>query len=156
MFIHYDANTLRVTGYTTFIHPVPEVWDRPTIDVPGYDFEHSFQEYEVHDGAPVHMGRNELQEAAMEESKIDYIKSQVQKHLDTIAQSRGYESVLSACSYAGAVNPFEAEGKSFVAWRGDVWAYCYQVLADVQNLVRPEPTIPELIAELPVYTDLII
>jgi len=74
----------------------------------------------------------------------------VQKHLDAKAQSKNYDDIVSACSYAGAPNPFQAEGTAFVGWRGDVWAKCYQVMGAVQQGTRTAPTIEALIAELPV------
>jgi hypothetical protein len=74
----------------------------------------------------------------------------VQAHLDAGAQAAGYDNVLSACSYAGYANPFQVEGQSFTAWRGTVWEYCYTQLALVQAGTRTEPTVDELIAELPV------
>lgn len=75
---------------------------------------------------------------------------QVQAHLDNTAASRGYDDVVSACSYAGAVNPFQAEGIQFVTWRGNVWATCYTLLAEVQAGTRPIPTVAELLLLLPV------
>lgn len=76
----------------------------------------------------------------------------VQAHLDAAAQALGYDNILSACSYAGYANPFQAEGQSFVAWRGAVWDYCYAQLAAVQAGSRTQPTVDELIAELPART----
>lgn len=73
----------------------------------------------------------------------------VQSHLDAAAQARNYDDIVSACSYAGAPNPFQAEGAAFVQWRGAVWASCYQIMAAVQEGQRTAPTIEGLIAELP-------
>lgn len=73
----------------------------------------------------------------------------VQVLLDGEAQKFGYDSVLSACSYAGYVNPFQVEGQSFLAWRGAVWEYCYLQLDLVNTGQRAKPTVDELIAELP-------
>lgn len=73
----------------------------------------------------------------------------VQAHLDAAAKTRNYDDIVSACSYAGAANPFQAEGIAFVAWRGDVWATCYEVMDEVQAGGRAAPTIAALIAELP-------
>lgn len=80
----------------------------------------------------------------------DY-ENAVQNHLNEYAQSKGYDSILSACSYAAEVNQFQAESKQFITWRSAVWAYCYQVLQDVQGNQRQAPSIKELIAELPVF-----
>lgn len=77
------------------------------------------------------------------------LKSSVQAHLDAAARSAGYDSILSACSYAGAPNPYQAEGAKFLAWRGEVWAHCYQALTDVQSGERAVPSEGEFIAGLP-------
>lgn len=74
----------------------------------------------------------------------------VQSYLDQSAQSCGYDNITTACSYAGAANPFQTEAQSFVTWRGNVWAYCYQALDDVKTGTRPMPTIEQIISELPV------
>lgn len=73
----------------------------------------------------------------------------VQAHLDSKASERGYDSIVSACSYAGAPNPFQAESQVYVAWRGNVWAYCYAELLKVENGTRPLPVLADFIAELP-------
>lgn len=73
----------------------------------------------------------------------------VQNHLDAAARLKNYDNILSACSYAGAPNAFQAEGQKFVKWRGDVWAKCYAVMAEVQAGTRSAPTIDGLIALLP-------
>lgn len=87
-----------------------------------------------------------------EEERIQEIINTVQNHLDLKAHEYKYDSILSACSYAAYTNPFQIEGQKFVAWRGDVWAYCYQALSEVQNGTRTEPTADELISELPILT----
>lgn len=90
----------------------------------------------------------DLAEGVFADKAKGYEKA-VQAHLDAGAQAAGYDNVLSACSYAGYANPFQAEGQSFVAWRGAVWAYCYAQLALVKAGNRAEPTVDALIAELP-------
>lgn len=75
----------------------------------------------------------------------------VQKYMDSVAKEKGYDNILSACTYATSTNPtFAAEGQACVAWRDEVWAYCYQVLADVQAGNRTVPTKEQLISELPI------
>lgn len=73
----------------------------------------------------------------------------VQKMLDAAAREKGYDNIVSACSYAGAPNDFQTEGASFLAWRSAVWTCCYAELAKVQAGTRPLPTIAEIMAELP-------
>lgn len=75
----------------------------------------------------------------------------VQGYMDTKAQERGYDSILSACSYVDTgIERFDQEGTKARAWRSAVWQKCYDVLAEVQEGVRAVPTEEELIAELPV------
>lgn len=74
----------------------------------------------------------------------------VQKHLDAAAAARGYDNILSACSYAAAPNNYQTEGQAFLAWRAACWDKCYQILTAVQAGTRAIPTEAELLAELPV------
>ena len=75
----------------------------------------------------------------------------VQQHMDSIAQSSGYDDIKTACTYAdeSAVPQFQAEGQRFRAWRSLVWAYCYAQLDAVMAGQRTVPTTDVLIAELP-------
>ena len=75
----------------------------------------------------------------------------VQYVLDAKAQELFYDNCLSVCSYIDTGVPkFDAEGKAFRAWRSQVWAKGYEILAQVQAGERGIPTEAELIAELPV------
>lgn len=78
-------------------------------------------------------------------------RNEVQTHMDTSAQVAGYDDIKTAVTYADepAVPRFQAEGKAFRAWRSKCWAYCYEQLALIQGGKRAQPTIPELLAELP-------
>ena len=74
----------------------------------------------------------------------------VQNVLDSKAQELLYDNCLSVCSYIDTGVPkFDAEGKAFRAWRSQVWAKGYEILAQVQAGERAIPTEAELIAELP-------
>ncbi|MBT0961670.1 hypothetical protein [Denitromonas iodatirespirans] len=86
-----------------------------------------------------------------EEEIIAELAAAVQSHLDTAARAVGYDSIASAVTYAEepAVAKFQAEGRTFRAWRSLVWEACYQIMADVQSNARPIPSAAELIAELP-------
>lgn len=82
---------------------------------------------------------------------VEQFTDAVQQHLDSKARSKGYDNIISACSYAAAPNPFQEESAQFVTWRGNVWAYCYQELAKVQAGTRLVPDIGVFLMELPAY-----
>lgn len=75
----------------------------------------------------------------------------IQAELDRQARLKGYDDIVSACSYASgdADDPFQAEGKKFLKWRGQVWAQAYAVLAEVQAGQRALPTPEEAVASMP-------
>jgi hypothetical protein len=75
----------------------------------------------------------------------------IQVRLDSEAKSRGYDNILSACSYAAQVPgaPFQAEGAAFLAWRSTVWAQAYATLAQVQAGAVPMPTPADAVAAMP-------
>lgn len=57
----------------------------------------------------------------------------VQKRLDDFAKTRGYDGILSACTYAtSGVPKFAAEGQYCVAARDATWGALYTLLDDVQ------------------------
>ena len=85
---------------------------------------------------------------------LDEIQKQytdaVQARLDSFAQTRGYDGILSACTYtASAVPQFRAEGEYAVHARDTTWAACYTVLGEVLAGQRPLPTLDELFGLLP-------
>lgn len=75
----------------------------------------------------------------------------IQRHLDTTAQSRAYDGILSLCTYATSTSPkFSAEGQAGIEWRDACWRRGYEILAECQAGTRGIPTPEDLIAELPV------
>ena len=78
------------------------------------------------------------------------LTSAIQSMLDDKAKERGYDSILSLCTYATSpAAKFAAEGQAGVSWRDEVWAKGYTILADVEGGERAIPTVDELLAELP-------
>lgn len=74
----------------------------------------------------------------------------VQEYMDTTVQTRGYDNINSACSYATSTDAvFLAEAQACVVWRDKVWRYCYNALAQVLAGQRDIPTADQLISELP-------
>lgn len=79
----------------------------------------------------------------------------IQLHLDSFARSRGYDNIISACSYAsqpvGA--HFQADGAAFLAWRSAVWAKAYDVISKVKSGAIALPNVEESIASMPLFAE---
>jgi hypothetical protein len=78
----------------------------------------------------------------------------IQRRLDTFAQTRGYDNILSACTYATSLIPkFAAEGLCAATLRDSTWAALYSLLAEVEAGTKPmstsfadvQTTLPELV-----------
>ncbi|SAK95943.1 hypothetical protein AWB76_07224 [Caballeronia temeraria] len=77
----------------------------------------------------------------------------VQSIMDAKAQSYHYDNLTTAVTYADepAVPKFQQEGQAFRAWRSQVWATAYSILADVQAGSRTFPTVSEVPGLLPAF-----
>lgn len=82
----------------------------------------------------------------------------IQRTLDTEAQKTGWEDMKSARACAGIPllgdeGPMEMQmyndSVSLARWYLKVWTHVYQAENDVKNNLRTEPTIDELVQELP-------
>ena len=74
----------------------------------------------------------------------------IQMHLDSFAQTRNYDGIISAATYATSTIPkFAAEGQYAVKVRDATWATGYAIMDAVLSGQRPMPTIEDVIAELP-------
>ena len=63
-----------------------------------------------------------------------------QNRLDTFAQTRNYDGILSACTYATSMVPtFAIEGQRCVELRDTTWAALYVILGEIQANTRPVP-----------------
>ena len=92
------------------------------------------------------------EKTAIDAAKSKELEAAVQNMMDSAAKAKGYDSILSACTYAAYPNQFQADGQEFVAWRGAVWAKCYEILGEVEAGTRPAPTVSELLAEIAATT----
>lgn len=75
-----------------------------------------------------------------------------QNRLDDFAKMRGYDGIMSACTYANSKIPrFSSDGKYCSDLRDATWAKLYEILGEVQSGVRPVPkSYAEVEQELPV------
>ena len=76
--------------------------------------------------------------AAQPTPSIEDYEHAVEDVLQECAAAHRYDDIVSACSYAAVENPFQSESAAILAWRGNVWAWCYGLLAD------PPATLPTL------------
>ena len=95
---------------------------------------------------------SEYTEVELAEQNKQMLLTAVQNMLDNDAKAKGYDSILSACSYAAYPNQFQAEGQEFLVKRSAVWAKYYEILGEVEAGTRPAPTVPELLAEIAATT----
>jgi hypothetical protein len=81
------------------------------------------------------------------QAKVDL----VQNHLDAAAKARGYDSIVTAVTYADEPSAprFQQEGQAFRAWRSAVWEKCYETLTAVKAGTESVPDDAALIAQLP-------
>lgn len=80
---------------------------------------------------------------------VDY-QNAIQSHVDSTAVSRSYDSGISLAGYVNSTIPaWAAEAQTFIAWRDAVWVYAYQEMDMVQTGKRVQPSVAELMAELP-------
>lgn len=125
---------------------------------PAFDFSTQ----KVLELAPALIGSNWTQQwqvvaltaAEMQAQAVAIYESTVaatQARLDTFAQSRGYDGILSACTYASSVVPkFSAEGAYCLAARDRTWGALLAMLAEVEAGTRPMPSgYAEIESELP-------
>ncbi len=70
----------------------------------------------------------------------------IQKHLDDFAKTRGYDGIMSACTYAtSTVAKFKTEGQYCVQVRDATWSMAYDLLDQVQTGEIDVPTEEEVL-----------
>jgi hypothetical protein len=108
------------------------------------------------DCVPGDVAATEAQIAAAAQALLEpSIISAVQNLLDTTAQSKGYNDIISACSYAAQAvgQPFQAEGMAFLTWRSTVWNTAYTMLAQIKAGTIAMPTVAQALALIPAFVD---
>lgn len=82
-------------------------------------------------------------------SPSDYAAA-IENHIEQTAREKAYSGAISLASYVGSNVPqWQAEALAFVGWRDAVWVHANTQMALVQAAQRTQPSIAELIAELP-------
>ncbi len=78
------------------------------------------------------------------QANVDMLQQQIvgatQNRLDEFARTRGYDSILSACTYINSsITKFQYEAQYCVRARDETWASLHQILAEVVAGKRPIP-----------------
>lgn len=81
----------------------------------------------------------------------DAISNAIQKLLDDKAKSLRYDSILSARSYAGYINPFQAEAIKLADWSANCWSTAGSIEAQVNAGTMAMPTVDQALAMMPIY-----
>lgn len=86
---------------------------------------------------------------SMDEQKKLY-ENAVQAHLDATAQTRGYDNTYTCLSYLNSTDDiWKRESNAFNAWRDSVWRKAHEILDAFMSGAINQPTIEEVIAQLP-------
>lgn len=93
---------------------------------------------------------NAPHEETPEEMQARYTRA-AQSALDDFAKTRGYDGIMSACSYAASTDQqFRLEGEYCVALRDATWRQAYVILDDVVSWRAELPSVEAFLAMLPV------
>lgn len=104
----------------------------------------------VAEDVPVNNTQTWKQEPQNEIEVVRLCTREIQKYLDEFAQTRGYDSIMSATTYAASTNTkFSAEGQYCVSARDEVWAAAYTLLDDVKTGRLPMPALEDIFVMLP-------
>lgn len=80
--------------------------------------------------------RNQIERA----SYISLLTAEVQRKLDEFAQTRGYDNIVSACSYSNStISQFEQEALYCIQLRDQTWNAFYSIVSAVQLGTRSVP-----------------
>ena len=94
-----------------------------------------------------------VEDIPMEELTASFIRSveeATQTRLDDFAKTKGYDGIISACSYATSDSKYGTEGRYCVSAREATWDALFQLMADVQTGTKPMPgSVEEVMQTLP-------
>lgn len=178
-YIILDTNEVVSQGELRRRNPdtsLPAVWGQDTLDFLGIApvFPAPQPEYDsvtqtVQSSGPVLTNKGHYEQswtivdldpeivAQNQAAKLEQLKSsivqQVQSRLDAFAQTKNYDSILSAASYATSSNPvFKSEGQTAVDLRDATWAELYTILSEVEAGTRTVTSFADIEADLPILT----
>jgi hypothetical protein len=90
-----------------------------------------------------------VEQARLKAARELAVPQAVQSVIDEEARNLGFDSIDSVAKYVGFANTYEVDATSLRNWVPLVWDYVYKVQADIEAGTRTEPTLEELLLELP-------
>lgn len=149
-YVKEDDNTIHYISDIRREHPYTSLSDDANCEQLGYYFLEETPKpiatnSIVVEGPPVNNKQTwVVKKIPFNEIKQDY-SVQIQLMLDNKAKEYGYDSIMSACSYAGYDNPFRTEAEAFGIWRASCWTFLYEQLKNTEINVSTQ----EMIAMMP-------
>ena len=147
----YDILSLRSENPNTFFPSNIDFDYRSLLDFnvvrvfPTHQPEPSGNEFKIEESTPVYQGEKWVQtwievrkssedlQQEINELKIEYIR-RTQERLDNFAAQRGYDNILSACTYAtSSIEKFRMEGSRCVNLRDLTWTKFYEIMTQVHS-----------------------
>lgn len=82
------------------------------------------------DGVPILVGKEDIPQLAVALEQ----ESVVRQYLNAGAQTKHYDSITTACSYANSANvTFKSDADTCIAWRDDCWEHYLIYVAGVES-----------------------
>ena len=78
------------------------------------------------------------------------LEAALDRHIDSVAQAKGYDNRITCLSYAAFDNQWQEEAIAFGVWRSNCYTTAHQIMADVEAGTREIPTTEQLISEMPI------
>lgn len=84
---------------------------------------------------------------------LNQCSSLLNDRLNMFVSEKGYDNILSACSYATSTVPkFQLEGQTCVRARDESWSKLFSIISEVRDGLREMPTWEQIELELPALT----
>ena len=103
----------------------------------------------IKEGVPVDGVQQWSQVPHTDEALKTRLSNKIQSYLDKAANVKGYDDILSACSYASVPNVFQTESIAFVEWRSEVWSKCYELIS-TYAVKGQVPSFDDVLVHLPI------
>jgi len=109
--------------------------------------EETIETYEIPDPTPEEISAQQAAEALRVKKELE---SDLERHIDAVAQSYTWKNITSAIAAAGSVNPFQTNAIALKDWWAACWMKAHQIQDEVVEGTRTTvPTKDEFIALMP-------